>query len=128
VRGAALALAAAALAALAAGCGGQSKGGYASIGEASEPGFGPARDGARIEMRDIAFSPKNVHVRRGATVEWINRDRVTHTVTKGDELYHEFTSGELQPRRTYSRSFDRPGVVAYNCIIHANMRGRIKVD
>jgi plastocyanin len=127
VRRAALAIAALALIALTGGCG-SSESGYASIGESSATRFGPARDSVRVEMRNIAFAPANVHLRRGGTVEWVNRDRVTHTVTKGNELYDEWSSGDIESRGTFTHTFDRPGEFVYNCTIHANMKGRVKVD
>ena len=38
----------------------------------------------RVEMRMLAFTPREIRVRAGTTVEWVNRDPLDHTVTADD--------------------------------------------
>ena len=110
-----------------AGCGSE-KSGFAAVPGGGEPAFeGPARNEARIAMRDIEYDPRKVKLAAGATVTWVNRDRVAHTVTKGSLVYNQFDSGEIGPGQTYRRTFDKPGEVRYRCTIHANMEGVFKV-
>jgi plastocyanin len=108
------------------GCG-EDESGYASIPD-RERKLGPARDSARIDMRDIRFAPERLRLRRGARVEWLNRDKVAHTVTEGNRLYNDFDSGDIPPGKAFARSFDRPGEVRYVCTIHANMEGVLLVE
>jgi plastocyanin len=110
------------------GCGSE-KSGFASVPGGAEPEFkGPARSDVRIEMREIEYKPRKVKLAKGATVTWVNRDRVAHTVTKGSIVYHDFTSGQIEPGGSYRRTFDEPGEVRYRCTIHANMEGVFRVE
>ena len=110
------------------GCGGEENG-YASVPGSGEPAFeGPARSSARIVMRDIDFRPRKAKLAAGATVTWVNRDQVAHTVTEGNVVYNEFDSGKVEPGQTYRRTFDQPGEVRYRCTIHANMEGVFRVE
>jgi len=109
------------------GCGGE-KQGFASVpGYGGSPFEGPARSSVRIDMRDIDFVPRRVLLEPGATVTWVNRDRVAHTATKGTIVYSEFDSGKVEPGGTYRRAFREPGDVRYRCTIHANMEGVLRV-
>ncbi len=109
------------------GCG-EGKEGYASVpGLGGKEFEGPARSDVRIDMRDIEFVPRQVKLARGATVTWINRDQVAHTVTQGNRVYNEFTSPNIEPGQTYRHTFDEPGEVRYRCTIHANMEGEFRV-
>ncbi len=111
-----------------AGCGSE-KEGYASVPGLGGPEFeGPARTKVRIEMSDIQFHPRRVRLERGATVTWVNRDQVAHTVTMGNRVYNDFTSPDIEPGQTYRHTFDEPGEVHYRCTIHANMGGEFRVE
>ena len=110
------------------GCGSEESG-FASVPGGGEPAFeGRARDSARIAMRNIEFAPRKVKLAAGATVTWVNRDRVAHTVTEGNVVYNEFDSGEIGPGESYRRAFDQSGEVRYRCTIHANMEGVFRVE
>ena len=105
------------------GCG-EEESGFASVPGGGERAFeGQARSQVQIAMRDIEYRPRKVKLATGATVTWVNRDRVAHTVTNGNKVYNEFTSGKIGPGRTYRRTFRRPGELRYRCTIHANMEG-----
>lgn len=110
-----------------AGCG-SSESGFASIPDAGERFPGEVRVDPRIDMREIEFAPVGVRVAGGSTVTWVNRDAVAHTVVVGTDTYNEFTSGEIEPGATFSRSFDKAGEVEYRCTIHASMEGALSVE
>ena len=110
------------------GCGSE-KSGFAAVPGGGEPEFeGPARSDMSIDMRNIEFAPRKVKLAQGATVTWVNRDRVAHTVTKGSIVYNDFTSGDIEPGASYRHTFDEPGEVRYRCTIHANMEGVFRVE
>jgi plastocyanin len=109
------------------GCG-SSESGFASIPDVGERFPGEVQADARIDMREIEFTPVRVRVAAGSTVTWVNRDSVAHTVVKGTDTYNEFTSGEVAPGATYTRTFDEPGEVEYRCTIHASMEGALSVE
>lgn len=109
------------------GCG-KEESGFASVPSVGGEDFeGAARSNVEIKMKGIAFSPQRVKLAKGATVTWTNDDQVDHTVTQGNINYNRFTSGEVAPGQTYSRTFNKPGEIAYRCVIHANMGGVFRV-
>jgi plastocyanin len=109
------------------GCG-SSESGFASIPDSGEQFPGEVMVDARIDMREIEFAPESVRVAAGSTVSWVNRDAVAHTIVMGTDIYNEFTSGEVEPGATYSRTFDKTGEVEYRCTIHASMAGALNVE
>ena len=110
-----------------AGCGGLKKGGLTPVGddEATKPP--PAKEAVTVNMVSIQFQPKTIHVKNGGRVTWVNRDKVAHTVTEGNELYNTFTSGDVNPGKRYRRTFKGNRKIGYRCTIHPNMEGTIFV-
>jgi plastocyanin len=78
---------------------------------------------ARVTINSLAFSPSDIQVKVGDTVEWVNGDFVDHTATakngKWDVTIAAGKSAQLQ--LTHAGSF------AYFCRIHPNMTGTIHV-
>ena len=109
------------------GCG-SSESGFASIPDVGERYPGELQVDPRIEMREIEFVPVRVRVAAGSTVTWVNRDTVAHTVVEGTDTYNEFTSGDVEPGASFSRTFDEAGEVEYRCTIHASMEGALSVE
>ena len=79
-----------------------------------------------VVMQDNEFAPRDLTVRAGQTVTWVNSDPVVHDVANVDE-------GE-QPRsqlfgqgRTFTFTPSRPGEIAYVCTIHPGMEGTLTV-
>ena len=81
-----------------------------------------------VDMRDVAFKPKNVAVQAGTTVRWINSDAdILHTVTKVSGPGEAFDSGNVYPGMTYERRFDELGRIDYVCVLHDGQVGSITV-
>jgi plastocyanin len=70
---------------------------------------------ATVNMVGVSFSPTEVHVAPGATVQWVNTSTLQHTVTADDG---SFDSGLVDPDGTFSMEFDAPGVYQYYCQPH----------
>ena len=79
---------------------------------------------AHVTISDRAFSPADIAVAVGGTVDWVNRDDRAHTVTAGDG---SFGSASLAPGATFSETFATAGSFAYLCAIHPEMQGTIRV-
>jgi plastocyanin len=77
----------------------------------------------RVDMRSIAYSPAELHIRAGQTVEWVNLDPVIHTVTGEGWGSEVMTEGA-----TYSHRFEQPGRFPYRCLPHPQMTGVVVVD
>src|SRR4051795_7979028 len=104
-----------------AGCGSSSSssdsnssaGGGTSSTSAAAP---PAADGAvAIDMKNIAFSPKDATAKVGQKVTWTNKDSVSHNVIadKG-----EFKSSDFGQNGTYSFTPTKAGTIKYQCTLH----------
>jgi len=81
-------------------------------------------------MKDIAFKPASVTVKKGGTVKWTNDDSVGHDVTEESGPGPKFKSGSaggLQGGDTFQQKFDAAGTVKYVCTVHPNMKGTVTV-
>ncbi|WP_420468377.1 OmpA family protein [Panacagrimonas sp.] len=76
-----------------------------------------------VTIKGFAFSPKLLTVPVGTTVQWTNEDGSSHLVNFADQA-----SDRLRQGGTYSRSFDTPGIYAYDCSIHPDMTGTVTVQ
>jgi plastocyanin len=79
----------------------------------------------RVAMRDVAFAPREVRVRVGDTVEWVNADPLVHTVSADDGSWE---SGLLAEGARFTRTFDAPGRFRYHCAPHPQMTGVVIVE
>lgn len=110
-RRATLALFAALLVALAAGCGG---GGEASV---------PVATTDVTMVKSYRFEPKVITVEAGATVIWHNDDNFTHTVRVDGQDDHKVARGG-----SVSITFERAGTYHYVCTLHrSDMSGTVIV-
>jgi plastocyanin len=88
--------------------------------------FGGARlsSGHTVTLKEIAFHPASLSIRRGDSVTWLWRDSGTeHNVTFAG--FHSRTQGQ----GSYTVKFTRRGIFNYHCTIHvaSGMRGKITV-
>lgn len=101
--------------------------GMAGMASAAPSGTGAAKPVAAdaVTIRNFAFGPRSVTVKRGATVHWTNRDSEAHTVTSDAGA---FNSPVLQPGAGFSFTFTKPGTYSYHCSIHPFMKGTVVVS
>lgn len=78
-----------------------------------------------VTIKNFAFTPANLTVKAGSTVQWTNMDTTDHTVTSDNNL---FNSGTLSNSDSYQFKFDTPGTYTYHCSIHPMMKGTITVQ
>jgi hypothetical protein len=85
----------------------------------------PTAPGARlVQIRQFDYMPREITIRRGETVEWVNMDPEGHTATADDDSWD---SGYLEDGESFSRVFTEPGRYAYYCTPHPDMRGTVIV-
>lgn len=77
-----------------------------------------------VEIKSFSFQPDSITVQVGATVSWVNRDSVDHTVTSGDGA---FNSGNIMSGGGFKFTFTKPGTYNYHCSIHPSMTGVVTV-
>ncbi|MBI4188690.1 MAG: cupredoxin domain-containing protein [Chloroflexi bacterium] len=80
--------------------------------------------GAEVEvsMKDFAFTPREVSIKVGDRVTWVNDDIEPHTATT-----EAWDSGAINPGQNYSRTFDTPGTFKITCQFHPDMIGQVTV-
>jgi amicyanin len=81
---------------------------------------------ATVQIDNFNFTPKELSIKAGTTVTWVNNDDVPHTATaEGDTPL--FDSKALDTDDKYSFTFTQPGTYHYYCKVHPHMRGTIVV-
>jgi plastocyanin len=91
---------------------------------AAAPPEAPAQ--ATVEIDNFAFKPRQLEVKAGTAVTWVNRDDVPHTATaKG--ATPAFHSKTLDTDDRYSFTFEKPGTYPYFCKIHPHMTATVVV-
>ena len=112
----------------ASGCGGDE--GTQGSGSDTESGGKISGSNVEISIRDFAFVPAAVTVRRGSTVAWTNDDSAGHDVTKRAGPGSAFNSGAtagLRRGERFKHRFVTPGTVSYVCRAHIGMEATITV-
>lgn len=108
---------------------------------AGGPAYAPAGSDPIIEMTSgLSFSPAEVEVSVGQTVEWRNTSLFTHSVTTDPAKVSDPTQVALPegaapfhrtvpPGEIFRHAFTVPGVYEYVCVPHEDfdMRGRVVV-
>jgi len=79
-----------------------------------------------VFIQGMAFTPSTITVSAGTTITWTNKDGVTHNVTSNTAGL--FSSGPINPNKTFSKLFSTPGTFGYTCTLHAGMNGSVVVN
>lgn len=77
-----------------------------------------------VKIDNFSFSPAQVTVPVGTTVQWTNGDDIPHTVVSNDKL---FKSKVLDTDEKFSYTFTKAGTYPYFCSIHPKMTGTVVV-
>ncbi|MBI5803118.1 cupredoxin family copper-binding protein [Candidatus Pacearchaeota archaeon] len=80
----------------------------------------------KIEIKNFDFSPTELRIKVGDSVEWTNMDSVGHTVTS--DSGKELDSSLLSKGKTYSHTFASTGTYEYHCSPHPYMKSKIIVE
>ena len=77
-----------------------------------------------VKIDNFTFGPPEVTVPVGATVTWLNRDDIPHTVVSSDKV---FKSKVMDTDEKYSFTFASAGTYTYFCSLHPKMTGKVIV-
>lgn len=77
-----------------------------------------------VIIKGMAFIPEELHLHKGDTVVWLNKDIVPHNIT--DFPDNKWTSGTLALNSSWKKQIDYS--FDYYCSIHPTMKGKITVD
>jgi plastocyanin len=80
----------------------------------------PAGSGVTIRLGDMQFQPTHVEVKVGTTITFINEDGIAHDVVQltpqqVGKAKPGFESGKIQPGKSWSHRFDKPGTYPILC-------------
>lgn len=78
----------------------------------------------QIDITGFDFSPGNMTINQGDTVNWTNLDAFLHTSTSDGGLWN---SGNLANGQSYQRPFSSAGTFPYHCAIHLSMKDTLTV-
>ncbi len=76
----------------------------------------------KIEIKNFAFSPSALTIKKGDTVSWTNKDSVPHQIKSA-----VFNSAVLSTGESFQFDFSTVGEYNYSCAIHPSMLGKITV-
>jgi plastocyanin len=78
-----------------------------------------------VTIDNSTFSIKELKVKVGTKVTWVNKDPQIHTVT---ELQNQFDSRNLVPGEQWIFTFTRAGTYTYYCSTHPSMQATVIVE
>jgi len=78
-----------------------------------------------VKIDNFTFNPKQITVKVGDTVSWVNHDDIPHTVTSKTQA---FRSKAMDTDDKFTFTFTTPGTYAYFCALHPMMTGSIVVE
>jgi plastocyanin len=82
----------------------------------------PSGKTVTIDMKNIQFNPKDVTVKVGTTVKWVNQDSVPHNVKGGPLNSPTFGNGG-----SFTYKATKAGKISYVCTIHPGMTATLNV-
>jgi YVTN family beta-propeller protein len=83
-----------------------------------------AGNSSHVAIRNFAFEPAQITAKVGQPVTWRNDDGAPHGV-----VFKDGTAGIdlMLPGKSFTRTFDKPGVRDYTCSVHPYMTARVMV-
>lgn len=81
---------------------------------------------ASVEIKEFAFNPNEVRIKKQGIVTWTNEDNMPHIVIS--DLGNELNSSFLSRADSYVHQFNETGTYNYHCGIHRYMKGKVIVE
>ena len=78
-----------------------------------------------VTMDGTAFEPRELTVRAGDTVVWVNKDPFPHTATAKDGA---FDSKSIDVGKSWTYRTEKKGEFPYLCAFHPTMTGTLRVE
>lgn len=78
-----------------------------------------------VEIKGMAFSPKNITVKAGETIMFINKDAAPHTATAKND---SFNTGRLKKGESAMVTVSTAGDISFFCKIHPSMKGSVTAN
>jgi plastocyanin len=78
----------------------------------------------QVVIEGMQFTPQNLVVKDGDTIEWINKDIFPHTSTAVNK---KFDSGVIQAEGKWKTTVKGKGKIDYFCNLHPTMKASLTV-
>jgi plastocyanin len=78
-----------------------------------------------IVIEAMRFEPRELTVKNGDTIVWVNHDPFPHTVTAESK---QFDSHDIASGGSWKYTARKAGVFSYTCSLHPNMPGTLRVE
>ena len=78
-----------------------------------------------VVIERFAYRPKELTLKVGTTVMWVNKDEVEHSATANDESFDTALFGQ---GKSATITFSKAGRFNYYCAPHPFMKGAIVVE
>lgn len=85
------------------------------------------QEASSVEIRNSAFSPRSIRIKKGTTVTWTNHDNMDHDITPTGGADDFKASDLLGDGESYSFTFNAAGTYTYKCSLHPFMEGTVEV-
>lgn len=76
-----------------------------------------------VTITNLVFSPTELNLQVGDTIEWINKDVIAHTATARNGAWDVM----IPAKKTTSQVLTKAGVFDFYCRFHPNMKGKMTV-
>lgn len=90
----------------------------------------PQAQVVEVVIKDRAFSPSRVTIKKGTTVKWVNKDFMGHNVVSDSNAPAGGPPQDaslLNKDQVFEFTFNTVGVFSYHCTPHPDMTGTIEV-
>jgi plastocyanin len=76
-----------------------------------------------VTITNLVFSPTELNLQVGDTIEWINKDVIAHTATARNGAWDVM----IPAKKTTSQVLTKAGIFDFYCRFHPNMKGKMTV-
>ncbi|GAC1446848.1 MAG: cupredoxin family copper-binding protein [Pyrinomonadaceae bacterium] len=94
--------------------------GLTIVAQSDKKTMADKRASAEVTITNFQFTPKELHVKVGATVTWTNKEGV-HTIASDDGK--TFSSQTLNAGDKFTYKFKKAGKYPYYCTFHGSSGG-----
>ena len=85
-----------------------------------------------VKITSTGFSPKEITIKAGESVIWMNEDNKVHAVNSAvhptHQLYLPLNLGNIEPEGSKSLTFPDPGVYKYHDHLNPSLTGSVTVE
>jgi plastocyanin len=81
-----------------------------------------------VAIKDMAFTPATITVKKGTTVTWTNQDSMQHgVVSDSNSPQGGLNSSLINSGQQFSFAFTTAGTYTYHCSVHSTMKATVIV-